>query len=89
MSNYYMDVGNPEAGHTETTGDANAGGPEVNNMTCKKLRDKITTTLLVDEEPVQFQVDCGATCDVVRLDDLTKEGGKETQAQWGAIATLR
>ena len=77
MSNYYMDVGNPEAGHAETADDANAGGPRVNNMTCKKLRDKITTTLLVDEEPVQFQIDSGATCDVVRLDDLSEKAARK------------
>ena len=64
--------------HDEELDTANKGDPSqhINTVASNEVYpNKITTNLMVDDHVVKFQVDSGATCDVVRLKDLnvTKE----------------
>ena len=60
--------------YLETSENLTLNNLDVNEMVTEFPR-KIWATLLVDGKPVKFQVDSGATCDVLRLSDL-KEGKK-------------
>ena len=62
-----------------------------NRVTSKEYPREINATLMVDSHPVKFLIDSGATCNVVRLRDLSGSdaGGKTIEKIQPTTAALR
>ena len=43
---------------------------EINVLDGRRYENKLCTTLTVDETPIRFQIDTGATCNVIRKQDI-------------------